>query len=146
MSIVVGGEYLVFASSKKSFIEELVYGKGSFENKDYVSVTVSETMRNGSYIIRPQNEEEVEMLEGAAYADDDEIFEFQGFEDIEFQESYDGCGIDYETEGMGAEEEEELLEELYDSEDWPDEFFSKKGFEEVDARSYIIGAVDIESV
>jgi hypothetical protein len=146
MSIVVGGEYLVFASSKKSFIEELVYGKGSFENKDYVSVTVSETMRNGSYIIRPQNEEEVEMLEGSAYADDDEIFEFQSFEDIEFQESYDGCGIDYETEGMGEEEEEELLEELYDSEDWPDEFFSKKGFEEVDSRSYIIGAVDIESV
>jgi hypothetical protein len=146
MSIVVGGEYLVFASSKKSFIEELVYGKGSFENKDYVSVTVSETMRNGSYIIRPQNEEEVEMLEGSAYADDDEIFEFQSFEDVEFQESYDGCGIDYETEGMGEEEEEELLEELYDSEDWPDEFFSKKGFEEVDSRSYIIGAVDIESV
>jgi hypothetical protein len=39
-----------------------------------------------------------------------------------------------------------LLDELYDSEDWPDEFFSKKGFEEVDSRSYIIGAVDIESV
>lgn len=146
MSIEVGGEYRVFASSKKSFIEELVFAKGSFDNKDYVSVTVSETMRNGSYIIRPQNEEEVEWLESASYADDDEIFEFQSFEDIEFEESYDCCGVDYEIEGMGADEEEEFLDELYDSEDWPDEFLGKKGFEEVDARSYIIGAVDIESV
>jgi hypothetical protein len=146
MSIVVGGEYRVFASSKKSFIEELTFAKGSFEDKDYVSVTQAEVMRNGSYIIRPQNAEEVEHLEGASYADDDEIFEFDSFEDVEFDESYDGCGIDYEVEGMSEEEEEELLDELYESEDWPGEFFAKKGFEEVDGRSYIIGAIDIESV
>ena len=145
MSIEVGSEYRVFASNKKSFIEELTFAKGSFAEGDYVSVTVSETMRNGSYIVRPQNAEEVEWLEDASYADDGEVFEFD-FEDMEFEESYDGCGIDYEIEGMGADEEEEFLDELYDSEDWPDEFLGKKGFEEVDARSYIIGAVDIESV
>jgi len=146
MSIVIGGEYRVFASNKKSFIDELTFAKGSFKDDDYVSVTVSEVWRNGSYIIRPQNEDEVTWLQSAAYADDDEIFEFQSFEDIEYEESYDGCGIDYETEGMGAEEEEEFLDELHESGDWPDEFFSKKGFEEVDGRQYIIGSVDIESV
>ena len=66
MSIEVGSEYRVFASNKKSFIEELTFAKGSFAEGDYVSVTVSETMRNGSYIVRPQNAEEVECLEDAS--------------------------------------------------------------------------------
>ena len=39
MSIVIGGEYLVFASNKKSFIEECTWAKGSFEDNDYLSVT-----------------------------------------------------------------------------------------------------------
>ena len=146
MSIVIGGEYLVSASNKKSFIEECTWAKGSFEDNDYLSVTQAETMRNGSYIIRPTNEDEVEDLMSAGYLDDDEIFEFESFEDIEFQESYDGCGIDYEFEGFGVEEEEQFLDDLYEHDNFPDDFFRERGYEDVDYRTYIIGPVDIESV
>lgn len=146
MSIVIGCEYRVFASNKKSFIEECTWATGSFENGDYRSVTQAETWRNGSYIIRPTSEDEVEDLMSAEYLDDDEIFEFNSFEDIEFEDSYDGCGIDYEFEGFTPEEEEQFLDDLYEHDNFPDDFFRERGYQDVDYRTYVIGSVDIESV
>lgn len=145
MSIVVGGAYRVIASNKKSFVEECIWAKGSFDNGDYVSVQISEVFRNGTYIIRPQNEDEVEDLEGAAYADDDEIFEFDSFEDVEFEDCYDGCSLEYEFEGVDADEEDRILEAIEDCA-FSDEFFREEGWSDIDYRTYVIGPVDIESV
>ena len=72
--IAIGTQYRVFASNKKSFVEEVVWAKGSFEDGTYQAVTVSEVMRNGSYLITPQNEDDVEYLAGGQYQDDDELF------------------------------------------------------------------------
>lgn len=146
MSIVIGGEYRVFASNKKSFFEECTWAKGSFENNDYRSVTQVESYRNGSYLIRPESEDEVEDLMSSEYLEDDEIFEFEAFEGVEFEESYGGCGIDYEFEGFSAEEEEKFLDDLYEWDNFPDDFFRERGYDDVDYRTYIIGSVDIESV
>ena len=75
----IGKQYRVFASNKKSFIEECVWAKGEFKDETYQAVTISEVMRNGSYLVTPQNQDELEYLEGGSYQDDDEIFEFDYF-------------------------------------------------------------------
>ena len=144
----IGQQYRVFASNKKSFIEECVWAKGEFKDETYQAVTISEVMRNGSYLITPQNEDELEYLEGGSYQDDDEIFEFEYFEEVEFEESYDGCGIDYAFSGNGMtdELEEQLLDDLYEWDDFPDDFFREKDFSDIEYRTYVIGPVDIEDV
>ncbi len=47
----IGKQYRVFASNKKSFIEECVWAKGEFKDETYQAVTISEVMRNGSYSV-----------------------------------------------------------------------------------------------
>jgi hypothetical protein len=145
MSIEVGGRYRVTASNKKSYVEECVWAKGSFKSDDYVSVMISEVFRNGTYIITPLNAEECEMLEGSSYADDDDVFEFEAFEDVEFEECYDGCSNDYEFEGVDEEEEDRILDGLSECV-FADDFMREEGFDDIEYRTYIIGPVDVESV
>jgi len=146
--IAIGTQYRVFASNKKSFVEEVVWAKGSFEDGTYQAVTVSEVMRNGSYLITPQNEDDVEYLAGGQYQDDDELFEFEVFEEQEFEESYDGCSCDFSFSGNGMTDslEEQIEDEIYDYDGWRDDYFRENGFEDVEYRTYIIGPVDIENV
>lgn len=146
--IAIGTQYRVFASNKKSFVEEVVWAKGSFEDGTYQAVTISEVMRNGSYLITPQNEDDVEYLAGGQYQDDDELFEFEVFEEQEFEESYDrySCDFSFSGNGMTDSLEEQIEDEIYDYDGWRDDYFRENGFEEVEYRTYIIGPVDIENV
>ena len=148
MMIEIGKQYRVSAVNKKSFIEECAWAKGDFSDGTYQCITASETLRNGSYLITPMNEDEVEILASGEYLDDDDTFEFEEFEELEFEESYDGCSNDYSFSGNGMtdELEEQLENELYEWDDFPENFFREKGFEDVEYRTYIYGPVVIETM
>jgi hypothetical protein len=47
---------------------------------------------------------------------------------------------------MTDELEEELLEDLHEWDDFPDDFFREKDFSDIEYRTYVIGPVDIEDV
>ena len=69
----------------------------------------------------------------------------KAFEDVEFEECYDGCSNDYEFEGVDEEEEDRILDGLSECV-FADDFMREEGFDDIEYRTYIIGPVDVESV
>ena len=155
MKIEVGKSYAVSAQWKKSLCEIEQY-----KHEDTGKMLNTEvTWRNGTFIIHIENEDEKEELERCMYIDDDnepEIWDFEAFENIEMDSTFDGCSEDWYFYGSGdkawAEGEGEALEEQYHEDlDAPDsDYFSaydwleEKGYESLGCNYQIFRGVMVE--
>lgn len=104
IEVVVGKCYAVTPCYKKAVVETSFYRK---DKKQFVNTVV---WRSGTFLITPQNEDEVEMLNQSQY---ERGFEPYDFEENEFVECWDGCSEDQEFFNIENEDEQEVLRELW---------------------------------
>ena len=112
MQIEIGKTYTVSAYNKKSFYEIETF-KHEKTNK---CLNTETTWRNGTFMIRIENQDEVDSLK-LSMNDDGDIWDFDDYTNIEFVDAWDGCSEDFVFYGSGETEwdddESEALEEEY---------------------------------
>ena len=112
MQIEIGKTYAVSAYNKKSTYEIEMY-KHEETNK---CLNTEVTWRNGTFIVRIENQEELECLE-ATLGDDGDIWDYEDYSNIEMQDCWDGCAEEFVFYGSGetewSDEESEAIEEEY---------------------------------
>ena len=138
MNIEIGKTYEISCANKKS-VYELEYWTDESGNR-----IKTETMwRNGEWLIKPTNEDEVESLTDAMNQEDTDWIEPQVFEEQEFQECWDGCSFDSEIlEWTGTDEEKEVLEEtLYEE---GTSYFFDNGYDSIDCEYLFYGPIAVE--
>ena len=93
MNIEIGKEYMVAAKFKKCLVEKELWVNAEDTSK---LISVETLWRNGSFIIRPQNEDEVEFLTQSSAEDvsNEDVLEITTFEDWEFDSTFDECETD----------------------------------------------------
>ena len=112
MKIEVGKTYSISAYNKKSTFEIEMY-KHEETNK---CLNTEVTWRNGTFLVRIENEEEAECLK-ATQGDDGDIWDYEDYSNVEMQDCWDGCAEEFVFYGSGKTEwdddEAEALEEGY---------------------------------
>jgi len=117
VKIEVGKSYEVSCRFKKSVIE-----REFFENDYSKDITERERVfcetlwRNSTWLITPQDEDEVEELERAQRQDHSEYMEPNSFEENEMWDTFDGCSFDvyFAQTQLDEDAQEEFKDELYD--------------------------------
>lgn len=144
MKFEIGKSYTVSAYWKKSF-EEVETWVNS-ETKQVINI---ETLwRNGTFVITPQNEEEVEVLQRHSDNAEDTDFNetlsiFDEFEEVEFDSSFDGISTDLQFLGSyeWTDEERETIEEEY-YEDWTTYLEVDLNMDSEGCEYYIYGGIE----
>ena len=112
MQIEIGKTYTVSAYNKKSLYEIEMY-KHEETNK---CLNTEVTWRNGTFIVRIENEDEAEYLQ-KTIGDDGDIWDWEDYSNIEMDSTYDGCAEEFVFYGSGetewSDEESESLEDGY---------------------------------
>lgn len=117
MKIEIGKQYMIYPYNKWMVSEEeLMVG---FEGKEFILRT---NWKGGTFLVTPQNDEEVEVLQQAIDTDDeDNELVSSSFTEFELYETTDGNNeIDFTPDPPNSEftdEEQEQIQEAYD-EDW----------------------------
>jgi len=139
MEIKVGKTYSVSPMYKKCFVEtETFVHCDDPEQKMLVSVL----WRNGTVNVIPQNADEVEALEAALYAEDDNEFEPYSFEEFEFGSTWDGVSVDIDFVGGDlTKEQQETLEEGYNEDGFF--FLEEEGYDSEESNVIMIGELEI---
>jgi len=118
MEIEIGKEYTIYPKFKKQYTEREVFKDNDSEDR----VVIEALWRSGAYIIKINNEEEKELLEGYMSEDSQQDFmEPCEFYENEFVESFDECGRDvYVHLAEGSEADEDAILEGVEEEghDW----------------------------
>lgn len=121
IDLEIGKTYLVQPCYKKSIVETSFYRK---DKKQFINST---TWRSGSWLITPQNEDELEALDEYQYC---EGFEPFSFEENEFLECWDGVEENQEFFGIDDEDEQEVLREGWYADGHG--YFEDRGWTELD--------------
>jgi len=141
MKIEIGKEYMVTARFKKCLVEK------EYWSKPEKTICVEQLWRNGSFIIRPQNQDEVDYLtqSSAEDVDNSDELEIGVFEDWEFDSTYDGISTDLQFLGSHewTEEEEEEITDGY-FEEWSSYLEEDLGMDCDECEYYIYSGIDIE--
>lgn len=149
--IEIGKTYLVSAYSKKSFCDIEM-----FEHEDKgIRFNVETLYRNGSFLIRIENEEEREELQSTMFIEGEqeepEIWDSDRYANIEFQDSDDIQGYEFNYHGKGWDEQssQEMTDEINEAlegDDYfdPADFLSQNGWDSIDLVTQIHGGVYVE--
>ncbi len=123
MNIEIGKTYLVSAYYKKSMteIEQFMHEDGRMLNTEIL-------WRNGTFIIRIEDEDERVALQSTA-GEDGEIWDYDDYSNIEMDSTFDGCAEDFVFYGNHfSEDEQEALEEEYEEQLEGDDWVSRFDF------------------
>ena len=138
MDFKIGKTYSVQPLYKKCFVEsETFIHCDDPEQKMVVNIL----WRNGCVNVTPQNQEEVDILEAANYAEDGDEFEPYQFEDAEFLSTWDGVSVDIDFVGNQTDEQKESLEEGYDEEGFS--FLEEEGYDSDESNVVMHGELEI---
>ena len=128
--IQIGETYAVSAYHKKTMIEI-----EQFKHEDGRMLNTEVGWRNGTFIIRVEDEDEREALQNTIGEDGAE-WDYEEYSNIEMDSTFDGCWEDFIHYGNHfAEDEQDALEEEYEavceSDDWQSryEFLEERGFD-----------------
>lgn len=146
----IGKTYLVSNAFKKSIWEVEVYYN---DDKSKPGLNTEVCWRSGSWLITPQNEDEITELESFHIKDpinDDYkegCLDLSDFEECEMQSTHDGVEerIEYHN-GWSDEDKEKLEQEFEDDEEafgWYD-FLTERGYDSHGCENYIYNGVIIE--
>lgn len=144
MQIEIGKSYSVSAHWKKSLVENETWA-----NENGQLIIVSTLWRNGTFIITPQNEFEVEQLQehldNAGKTDFNGELEIFDFEDVEFDSTFDGISTDLDFLGTyeWTDEEKEKIEEGY-YEDWSTYLETELNMDSDGCEYTIVGGIEVE--
>ena len=144
--IQIGETYAVSAYMKKSMIEI-----EQFKNEETGKMLNTEIgWRNGTFIIRVENEDEKESLENSIGEDGDE-WDYDDYSNIEMDSTFDGCWEDFIFYGNHfTEEEQEALNEEYEaqleSDDWQSryEFLEERGYDSWGCNWIVVNGTHVE--
>ena len=139
MEIIKGKTYEVSPAYKKCFVEteEFIH----CDDPDKI-ISVSTLWRNGTVLVTPQTDEEVDLLSGASYNEDDDEFEPYSFEEFEFGSTWDGVSVDIDFVGGDlTKEQQETLEEGYNEDGFF--FLDKEGYDSEESNVIMIGELEI---
>jgi len=101
--------------------------------------------RNGTVLVTPQTDEEVDLLSGASYNEDDDEFEPYSFEEFEFGSTWDGVSVDIDFVGGDlTKEQQETLEEGYNEDGFF--FLEEEGYDSEESNVIMIGELEITEV
>ena len=149
MKLEIGKAYLVSNAYKKSLLEIEIFMRDSeVEGEPPQQINLHIWWRGGSYVVRPQNEDEIEMLESSMvdpdsdeyYKDGDEIC-ISDFEDWELDSTHDGQSEELEFLRV-PEDEQATIQEGYDED--TTSFLEEQGFYTDDLEVYIQNGIIIE--
>lgn len=122
--IELGKTYEVCAYWKKSLTEIEMYENESAKKKLNTEVL----WRNGTFLVTPQSEEEVQYLQ-ESLGEDGEIWDYDDYEVCELWDTYDGCAEDFVFYGnYFTEEEQDKLNDDYEAQLESDNWQSRYGF------------------
>lgn len=112
IKIELGKQYSVSAYWKKRLVEAETWVKGD-------KVIVSEVVwRNGTFIITPESQDEVDALQENQGDHEDSLIDIDVFENWEMDSCFDGCAEDlyFQGEHEWTEDEEQYIEEQREDE------------------------------
>jgi hypothetical protein len=139
MEIEIGKTYSVSPLYKKCFVEaETFINCDDSEQK----MIVSTLWRNGTVNVTPQNQDEVDILEAASYAEDDDEFEPYQFEEFEFVSTWDGVSVDIDFVGGHTDEKKQYLDEGYSEDGFF--FLEAEGYDSEESNIVMHGELEIE--
>lgn len=149
--IEIGKTYRVSAHTRKSFFEIEMF---QHEDKG-IRFNVETGYRNGSYLIRIENEDEREELQSTIYIEDKqeepEIWDSDQFSNQECEDTIDPQGYEYTYHGKGWDEQssEEMTDEINEALEGdeyfdPADYLSQNGWDSIDFVIQIHGGVHVE--
>ena len=138
MQIEIGKTYEISCANKKS-----VYESEIFTDESGTRLRTETMWRNGEWLIKPSDEDEVETLQNAIVQEDTDWFEPQFFEENEMQECWDGCSFDVEIlQFEGSDEDRDSLTESIEDEGIG--YLFDNGFDSVDCEYMFYGPIVVE--
>jgi len=141
MEIKIGKTYAVSPAYKKCFVESETFTHCDDQKQQII---ISTLWRNGTVNVTPQDKDEVDALEAAMYAEDDDEFEPYDFEEHEFQSTWDGISVDIDFVGEFSDNEKEALQEGYDEDSFF--FLEEEGYDSEESNVVMHGELEIEEV
>lgn len=138
MKIEIGKTYEISCANKKS-----VYESEIFTDESGTRIRAETMWRNGEWLIKPSDEDEVEALEDAMTQEDTDWFEPQFFEENQMDECWDGCSFDVEIlKFEGSDVEKDSLTESIEDGGIP--YLFDNGFDSVDCEYLFYGPIVVE--
>ena len=145
MNIEIGETYAVSAYFKKSLTEIEM-----FKHEDGRRLNTEIGWRNGTFMIRVEDEDEQNALQ-ESLGEDGDIWDYDDYSNIEMDSTFDGCWEEFIFFGNHfTEEEQEALEQEYEDQleegDWQSryEWLEERGFESEGCNWQIHGGTDVE--
>tara|TARA_B100000123_G_scaffold270485_1_gene248414 strand:+ start:767 stop:1300 length:534 start_codon:yes stop_codon:yes gene_type:complete len=145
MKIEVGKTYQIDPLYKKSLVEI-----EQFRHEDGRMLNTEVLWRGGTFHIKITNQEEADELQGCI-GEDGDMWDYESFEEIEMDSTFDGCSEDFIFYGNHfTEEEQEQMNEAYEaqmeSDDWMSryEWLEDQGFESLGCNWIIEGGLQVE--
>ena len=118
-----------------------------YENESQRKLNTEVLWRNGTFIVTPQSEEEVQYLQ-ESLGEDGEIWDYDDYEVCELWDTYDGCAEDFVFYGnYFTEEEQDKLNDDYEaqleSDNWQGryEWLTEQGYESLGCNWQIHGGI-----
>jgi hypothetical protein len=145
MSIEIGKVYEINAVWKKQTIEIEQF----WSQDEQRGLNTEILWRNGTFLVRPTNQEEVDYLlrcEG----EDGDIWDSEAFTHCELMETYDGIAEDFIFGSGWDDDEQEQMENMYEeqleSDDYESryEFLENRGYHSTECDFQIHGGINIE--
>jgi hypothetical protein len=139
IKIELGKQYSVSAYWKKSLLEAETWVNG---DKEIVCEVV---WRNGTFIITPESQDEVDILQENQGECEDSLIDIDIFENWEMDSCFDGCSEDLYYQGAHewTEDEEQYIEEQRE-EEFLSTVMEEQGFDSDGCEYSIQGGLDIE--
>jgi len=146
VEVEIGKTYAVSNRRKKSFFET-----SNLENDDGQSVSREMLWRQGTFLVTPVNQAEVDLLMVAQEEHYESTVPMDFFEDTEFDSTWDGISEDFYSDDVEDIldlqdkycEDDDLLEQYFSFEEYLEE---TRGFSEVDYEVFIDGSIIVEKV
>ena len=139
IEIEIGKEYLVEHAIKKSVTEVETY------EKEYDTLQITTLWRGGEFVVTPQTDEEVDLLEQFRDGVEGETLCMNDFEEMEMSGTFDGCSEDFS--GDVPENFDEELEKAWDEDDLSrHEYLEENGWDQTDTEYFIYGQIEVSEV
>lgn len=139
IEIEIGKEYLVEHAIKKSVTEVETY------EKEYDTLQITTLWRGGEFVVTPQTDEEVDLLEQFQDGVEGETLCMNDFEEMEMSGTFDGCSEDFS--GDVPENFDEELEKAWDDDDLSrHEYLEENGWDHTDTEYFIYGQIEVSEV
>ena len=139
IEIEIGKEYLVEHAIKKSVTEVETY------EKEYDTLQITTLWRGGEFVVTPQTDEEVDLLEQFQDGVEGETLCMNDFEEMEMSGTFDGCSEDFS--GDVPENFDEELDKAWDEDDLSrHEYLEENGWDHTDTEYFIYGQIEVSEV